>query len=190
MIRSVAAIITATANLSAVVRKQATRRVAAFFAALHDCDHLTAAAATATQWLKHIASHKVVALRISASGIVNAATLFYAASPLHVLLFMREKMCGWLALAKKKMWLWIASFGDSYDGVVLQLANQLFSLRFLQMTKYCIMRECYNFLSGYLSVLTTIQYLLSKMEFMVLNSPRRFSGDPFLRSHSFTLLFN
>jgi hypothetical protein len=66
-IRSVAAIIAATANLSAVVRKQATRGVAAFFAALHPCNHLAVAGATATRWLKHTASHRVAALRISAS---------------------------------------------------------------------------------------------------------------------------
>ncbi len=33
-------------------------------------------------------------------------------------LIVREKMCWWLALAKKKMWLWIASFGKSYNGDV------------------------------------------------------------------------
>jgi hypothetical protein len=57
---------------------------------------------------------------------------------------VREKMCWWLALAKKKMWLWIASFGESYNGDVLQHAKQLFSLRLPQMTKYCVMRECDN----------------------------------------------
>ncbi len=65
-------------------------------------------------------------------------------------------MCCWFALVKKKMKLWIASFGESYNGDVLQLAKQLFSLRLLQMTKYCVMRECYNILSGYLSVVTTV----------------------------------
>ena len=54
------------------------------------------------------------------------------------------------------MWLWIASFGKSYNGDVLQYAKQLFSLRLPQMTKYCVMRECYNILSGYLSVMTTV----------------------------------
>jgi hypothetical protein len=56
-------------------------------------------------------------------------------------LILREKMCWWLALAKKKMWLWIASFGESYNDDVIELAKQLFSLRLTQMTKYCIMRE-------------------------------------------------
>jgi hypothetical protein len=65
-------------------------------------------------------------------------------------------MCWWLAFAKKKMWLWIASFGESYNGDVLQYAKQLFSLRLPQMTKYCVMRECDNILSGYLSVVTTV----------------------------------
>jgi hypothetical protein len=35
-------------------------------------------------------------------------------------------MCWWLALAKKKMWLWIASFGDPYHGDVLQYTKQIF----------------------------------------------------------------
>ena len=39
---------------------------------------------------------------------------------------VREKMWWWLALAKKKMWLWIVSFGKSYNGDVLQLAEQVF----------------------------------------------------------------
>ena len=47
-IRSVAAIIAATANLSVVVRKQATRGVAAFFVALCNCDHLAMAGTTTT----------------------------------------------------------------------------------------------------------------------------------------------
>jgi hypothetical protein len=98
---SVAAIIAATANLSAVVRKQATCRVAAFFAALWDSDHLAMAGATTTCWLKHTASHRVATLQISASDIVDAATAFYAASSIHVHSFVREKMCWWLALAKK-----------------------------------------------------------------------------------------
>ena len=61
-------------------------------------------------------------------------------------------MCWWLALARKKMWLWIASFGESYNGDVLQLAEQIFSLSLPQMMKYCIMRECENILHGYLYV--------------------------------------
>jgi len=43
-------------------------------------------------------------------------------------------MCWWLAIAKKKMWLWIVSFGESYNGDVLQLAEQIFSLSLPQMT--------------------------------------------------------
>jgi hypothetical protein len=93
-------------------------------------------------WLEHAASHGVAALQISASEIVNAATAYYAASLLHVHMFVREKMCWWLALAKKKMWLWIASFGDPYNGDVLQYTKQLFLTRLPQMTKYFIMREC------------------------------------------------
>jgi hypothetical protein len=95
-------------------------------------------------WLEHAASHGVAALRISASKIVNKATTYYAVSSLHVSTFVREKMYWWLALVKKKMWLWIASFGKSYNGDVPQLAKQLFSLSLQQMTKYCVMRECEN----------------------------------------------
>jgi hypothetical protein len=108
-------------------------------------------------WLKQKASHGVAALQISATKITNAAASYYhAVSSLHVCSFVREKMCWWLALAKKKMWLWIASFGDSYNDEVLQYGKQLFSLRLPQMTKYCVMRECDNILSGYISVVTPV----------------------------------
>ncbi len=107
-------------------------------------------------WLEHAASHGVAALHISASKILNVTTAHYAVSLLHVCLFVREKMCWWLALAKKKMWLWIASFCKSYNGDVLQYAKQLFSLRLPQVTKCCVMRKCGNILSGYLSVVTTV----------------------------------
>jgi hypothetical protein len=71
-------------------------------------------------------------------------------------LFAHEGECWWLAPVKKKMWPWIASFGESYLSDVLQYTKQLFSLRLRQMKKYCVMRECYNILSGYLSVVTTV----------------------------------
>ena len=102
------------------------------------CERLATAVNKATKitWLNYTASHGVAALRISASEFVNAATAYYAASLLHVRTFAREKICWWLALAKKKMWLWIASFDNPYDGDVLQLAEQLFSLSLPQkMTK-------------------------------------------------------
>jgi hypothetical protein len=51
-------------------------------------------------------------------------------------------MCWWLALTKKNMWLWIASFGDPYNGDVLQYTKQLFLTRLPQITKYFVMREC------------------------------------------------
>jgi hypothetical protein len=53
-------------------------------------------------------------------------------------------MWWWLALARKKLCWWLASFGESYHGDVLQHAKHLFSLRLPQMTKYCVMRECDN----------------------------------------------
>jgi hypothetical protein len=108
-------------------------------------------------WLEQKASHGVAALQISTTKITNtAASYYHTVSLLHVCSFVREKMCWWLALAKKKMWLWIASFGNSYNDEVLQYEKQLFSLRLPQMTKYCIMRECDNILSGYLSVVTPV----------------------------------
>ena len=51
---------------------------------------------------------------------------------------------------------WIASFGDSYHGDVLQFGKQLFSVRLLLMTKFFVMRECDDVLIGYLSSVTTI----------------------------------
>ena len=66
----------------------------------------------------------------SASEIINAAAFYYlfiTSSMLHVCSFVREMiMCWWLALARKNMWWWIASFGDSYHGNVLQHAKQIF----------------------------------------------------------------
>jgi len=53
-------------------------------------------------------------------------------------------MWWWFALTRKKMWRWIAFFGKSYHGDVLQHAKQLFSLRLPQIPKYCIMRKCEN----------------------------------------------
>jgi hypothetical protein len=88
-------------------------------------------------WLEQKASHGVAVLQISATEITNSAASYYrAVSLLHVCSFVREKMCWWLALAKEKMWLWIASFGDSYNNEVLQYEKQLVSLRLPQMTKY------------------------------------------------------
>ena len=90
-----------TASLFAVSRNQARGVGKLFAAALPDC--LAVAAVKTMLWLKHTASHRVAALQISASKIVNATTAFYAASSLHIHSFVMEKMCWWLALAKKKM---------------------------------------------------------------------------------------
>jgi len=61
---------------------------------------------------------------LSATEIVDVAFYYFASSSLHVCLLVREKMCWWLALARKKMWRWIASFGESYHGDVLQFAGE------------------------------------------------------------------
>jgi hypothetical protein len=139
-------------------------------------------------WLKHAASHGVTALHISASEIVNMTKAYYAASLLHVRSFVREKMCWRLGLAKKKMWLWIASFGESYNGDVLQLAEQLFFLSLPQMTKYCVMRECEN-IHSWISLVGDLAFSYQGGIYGF-KFPKRFSGDLFLRSLSFTLLLN
>ncbi len=86
----------------------------------------------------------------------DVAIYYFASSSLYVCLLVREKMCWWLALARKKMWRWIASLGESYHNDVLQFAKQLFSVRLLLMTKFFVMRECDNILSGYLCAVTTV----------------------------------
>jgi hypothetical protein len=95
-------------------------------------------------------------LRSSATKIVDVAFYYFAFSMLHVYLLVREKMLRWHALARKKMGRWIASFGESYHGDVLQFAKQLFSVRLPLMTKFFVMRECDNILSGYLCAVTTV----------------------------------
>ncbi len=84
------------------------------------------------------------------------------------------------------MWWWIASFSKSYQGDVLQFAKQLFSGRLPLMTKFFVMRECDNILSGYLCAVTKV--LVSKMEFMVLNSSKGFWRS--LEEISFFSLFS
>jgi len=92
-------------------------------------------------------------------------------------------MLWWLALAKKKMWRWIASFGDSYHSDVLQFGKQLYSVRLPLMTKFFVMRECDNILRGYLCALTTVfSWQDGIYEFKFLS---RFFGDLLQRFHSF-----
>jgi hypothetical protein len=95
---------------------------------------------------------------------------------------VREKMWWWLALARKKL-CWLASFGESYNGDVLQYAKHLFSLRLLQMTKYCVMRECDNIHSWILYVSDLV--FSHQGEIYDFKFPKRFFGDLFQRSHSF-----
>jgi hypothetical protein len=50
---------------------------------------------------------------------------------------------------RKKIWWWITtSFGESYNGDVLQHAKQLFSLKLPQMTKYVKNRQNYLAMHG------------------------------------------
>ncbi len=112
------------------------------------------------------------------------AFYYFASSSLYVYSLVREKILWWLALAKKKMWRRIASFGDSYHhGDMLQFVKQLFSVRLPLMTKFFVMRECDNILSGYLCVVTTVfsqQDGIYGSKFLT-----RFFGDLLQKSHSF-----
>jgi hypothetical protein len=120
-------------------------------------------------WPFKQAAHGVSIMQSSATKIINAAIYYYCAvSLIHV----HSTMCWWLALARKKLWWWIASFGKSYNGDVLQYAKQLFSLELPQMTKYCVMRECDNIHSW---ISTTGDLAFShQQEFTVLNSQKGF----------------
>jgi hypothetical protein len=141
------------------------------------------AAKTISRRLNQAAALGVATLQSSATKIVDVAFYYFASSLLHVYLLVREKMLWWLALAKKKMWRWIASFGESYHDDTLQLAKHLFSVRLPLMTKFCVMRECDNILSGYLSAVTTVfsqQDGIYGFKFLT-----RFFGDLLQRSHSF-----
>jgi hypothetical protein len=88
------------------------------------------------------------------------------------------------------MWLWIASFGESYNGDVLQLAKQLFSLRLPQMTKYCVMRECEN-IHSWISLSVDLAFS-HQQEYTVLNSQKGFwrSLPEISLLFSFTLFLN
>jgi len=66
--------------------------------------------------LKQASALGVAKLQSRATKIVNVAFYYFASSSLHMHSFLREKMWWWLALARKKMWLCIASFGESYNG--------------------------------------------------------------------------
>ena len=84
------------------------------------------------------------------------------------------------------MWRWIASFGKSYHSDVLQFAKQLFSVRLPLMTKFFVMRECDNILSGNLCAVTTVfsqQDGIYGFKFL-----KRIFQDLLQRSHSFLSL--
>ncbi len=78
----------------------------------------------------------------SATKITNAAIWYYCTAS-HS--FVRESLLSHVLLLTGRLNLLF--FGDT-----LQNAKQVFSVRLLQMTKYCIMRECENILHGYLYV--------------------------------------
>jgi hypothetical protein len=84
------------------------------------------------------AAHGVATVS-SATKITNAAIWYYCTAS-H--LFVRES------------WLWhvLCRLDSFFFGDTLQNTKQVFSVRLLQMTKYCIMRECENIFHGYLYV--------------------------------------
>jgi hypothetical protein len=140
------------------------------------CDLLAAAASMVVK--QAAAATKLT----SPTKIASEAILYYfAASSLHMSLLVREKMWWWLAHARKKIWWWIASFGESYHGDVLQYAKQLFSLRLLQMTKYCVMRECNNI--HWISLIGDLA-LNHQHRIYGFKLPKRFFGDLLLVQRS------
>ena len=84
-------------------------------------------------------------MKLSTTEIANVASTYYLiTSSFHIHSLVREMIWWWLVLSRKNLCWWLASFGESYHGDVLQYTKQLFSLRLPQMTKYCVMRECDN----------------------------------------------
>ncbi len=117
-------------------------------------DSLVAAIIAAAEFLVVTATqaaaaktHGVAIKLASATKITNAAIWYYCAALLLVLLSLiwRESglWCEWRVFSS------LAGL-DSVFKDALQNAKQLFHISLLQMTKYCIMRECENILCGYL----------------------------------------
>jgi hypothetical protein len=90
------------------------------------------------------AAHEVATMS-SATKISNAAIDFYC--KYYAYLFVRESLLCDVLLHIGRL--------DSVFGNALQNATQLFFDRILQMTKYCVMRECENILHGQLSTFLT-----------------------------------
>ncbi len=78
-----------------------------------------------------------VAMVTSATKIINAANWYYCAALLVLLSFVCE---GELIVTC----VFYHRLDSGFFRDALQNAKQLFSLRFPQMTKYCVMRECEN----------------------------------------------
>jgi hypothetical protein len=77
-------------------------------------DSLVAAIISAAVFSVVVTTHAEATKLTSATKIASEAILYYSdASSHHVYSLMREKMWWWLALARKKMLRWIASYGYS-----------------------------------------------------------------------------
>jgi hypothetical protein len=91
-------------------------------------------------------THGVAIKLASATKITNAAIWYYCAALLVLLSLIRRESglwCEWRVFS--------SLIGlDSVFESALENAKHFFSTRIIQMTKYCVMRECENILHGYL----------------------------------------
>jgi hypothetical protein len=85
-----------------------------------------------------------VAIKLTNFTEITKVTISYSLALPHTHSFVREAMWWWLTLIKKRCVGGLHLFGNPYHGNVLQYEKQLLSLRLMQMTKYCIIRECDN----------------------------------------------
>jgi hypothetical protein len=92
-------------------------------------------------------AHGVAIKLASATKITNAAIWYYCAALLLVLLSLiwRESRlpCEWRVFSS------LAGLNSVFKNA-LQNAKQLFHISLLQITKYCVVRECENIFCGYL----------------------------------------
>jgi hypothetical protein len=137
-------------------------------------DHFAAAAAARIIFHQRMQAAHGVAMASSATKITNAAIWYYCVAS-HW--FVRESWLCCVLLPTGRL-------DSSFFRDALQNEKQLFSLRLLQMTKYCVMRECENIhiwisLSG--DLVFSHQQGIYRFK-----SPKRFFGDLFQRSHFFS----
>jgi hypothetical protein len=138
--------------------------------------------ATATQ-AAAAKTHGVAIKLASATKITNAEIWYYCAALLLSLIWRESGLwCEWRVFSS------LAGLNSVFENA-LQNAKQLFHMSLLQMTKYCIMRECENILCGYLydgDLAFVILKGISSFKF-----PKRFWRSlPEISLSLFTLLLN